>query len=158
MSDQDESKQGPPTIGIGDAETGMLKARVLPSKGVTDEGINAITSFIDLLGYKKCVIKADTEAAIKPLRQEAIRHTPCEVVKEQPPEYDSQSNGRIENIAQRIQGMFRTLKDALESKLGGRVREGSRIIPWLVKHAASTKCIFTTLSTAIKPVKFRCCC
>ena len=37
---------------------------------------------------------------------------------------------------QRIEGMFRTVKDGVESKIGKRLRKGSRVIPWLVKHAA----------------------
>ena len=32
--------------------------------------------------------------------------------------------------------MFRTSKDGVEGKLGRTLRKGSRVIPWLVKHAA----------------------
>ena len=101
---QDESQQGPPTIALGDSETGMLRARVLVSKGVTKEGVKTVTAFIELLGYKKVVIKADNEPAIAALRQESIRQFPYEVVKEMPPKYDSQCNGWIENIVLRVGG------------------------------------------------------
>ena len=86
-------EQGPPTIALGDSEIGMLRARVLVSKGVTEEGVKTVTAFIDLLIYKKIAIKADNRPAITALRQESIRQFPYEVVKEMPPKYDSQSNG-----------------------------------------------------------------
>ena len=114
----------------------MLRARILVSKGATEEGVKTVTAFIELLGYKKVVIKADNEPAIISLRQEAIRKFPHEVVKEMPPKYDSQSNGWIENIVLRIEGMFRTINDGVESKIGRGLSNGRRIIPWLVKHAA----------------------
>ena len=53
-----------------------------------------------------------------------------------PLEYDLQSNGWIENIVLRIEGMFRMIKDGVKNKIGRRLSKGSRIIPWLVKHAA----------------------
>ena len=106
------------------------------SKGVTEEGVKTVIAFIDMLGYERIVIKSDNEASILALRQEAIRLFPYEVVKEMPPKYDSQSNGWIEKIVQRMEGMFRKIKDGVESKIGRRLRKGSRVIPWLVKYAA----------------------
>ena len=48
------------------------------------------------------------------------------------------SEGKGESAVQRIQGQFRTLKDALETKLKSRIETGSPIIPYLAEYAAET--------------------
>ena len=82
------------------------------------------------------MLKVDNAPAIKAFREEGTRLVACEIVPEQQPKYDLQGNGFIENVVQRFQGQFRTLKHALESELNQRLPEGSVLMLWLVKHAA----------------------
>ena len=50
---------------------------------------------------------------------------------------DSRSNGFSERAIQAVQGQIRTLKSALESRLGKPVPQDHPALPWLVSHAAS---------------------
>ena len=54
---------------------------------------------------------------------------------EHSPVGDSKSNGFIEKGIQSIEGQVRTLKLALESKLGIKIPEDSCILTWLVEYA-----------------------
>ena len=51
---------------------------------------------------------------------------------------EHQSNGAIENAIRRVQGQARTLRDALESRIGIRIEGKDNICTWLVRHAAAS--------------------
>ena len=50
---------------------------------------------------------------------------------------DHRANGLVENAVKNVQGQFRVLKDALESRHGRRLEGGHQAVPWLMMHAAS---------------------
>ncbi len=58
------------------------------------------------------------------------------ILPEQPPAYESKSAGKHEN--ERIEGQFRTLKDALETKIGEGVSADRPALHWLVAYASGT--------------------
>ena len=89
-----------------------------------------------MTGHKRVLSKVDNENPIQAVRNEVKRQSGVEIVNEGPPTHESQSNGMAENANQRVQGQFRTLRDALETKIGQRLKESSPIIEWLVKAAA----------------------
>ena len=60
-----------------------------------------------------------------------------EMVLEETPVGEHQSNGRIEATIRQIQGVFRSIKDGLESKIGERIGGDHWIVPWIVRHAAA---------------------
>ena len=62
---------------------------------------------------------------------------------EESPVRESRSNGSIENAVQLVQGMIRTLRDALESRYGERLEGHNMMIPWMVMHAAATMSRFS---------------
>ena len=72
------------------------------------------------------------------LRDEVKKQTQVEMIPEQPPKYDSRTSGRGENAVQRIEGQFRTLRDALETRIKGRIEPGHPVVEWMVMHAADT--------------------
>ena len=45
-------------------------------------------------------------------------------------------NDRVENALQRVQGLIRTLKDALERRLNTKIRSNDPIFPWMVEWSA----------------------
>ena len=49
---------------------------------------------------------------------------------------ESQSSGRVENAVQRVQGLIRALKDALERRLNTRIWSSDAIFPWMVEWSA----------------------
>ena len=60
------------------------------------------------------------------------------MIPEQPPAYDSKTSGKFENVGQRIERQFRTLRDALETRLHERIEPGHPAIEWLVIHTSDT--------------------
>ena len=56
---------------------------------------------------------------------------------EEVPVADHQANGLVENAVKNVQGQFRVIKDALESRHGRRVDGEHPVVPWMVMHAAS---------------------
>ena len=49
---------------------------------------------------------------------------------------ESNSNGTVERAIQDVEGQVRTLRSALEHRIGTKVKLASTIVPWLVRHAA----------------------
>ena len=64
------------------------------------------------------------------------RQEGSQTVPERPPVGDSQSNGVIERAVGLVAGQARTLKAALEHRIGARVPPDVRILCWLVEFAA----------------------
>ena len=51
---------------------------------------------------------------------------------------EHQTNGDIEGAIRQVQGQFRAMKDALETRYNERIQGDHNSIPWLFSHAAST--------------------
>ena len=62
------------------------------------------------------VLKADQEVAVSHVQRQVVAARADETVPMNSPVGESQSNGRVENAVQRVQGLIRTLKDALERR------------------------------------------
>ena len=72
------------------------------------------------------------------LKEAVKQEIGSEVVLEESPGYDSKANGEVERAVQMVQGQFRAMKDALETRSGVRVNGEHCCIPWLVAHASDT--------------------
>ena len=48
---------------------------------------------------------------------------------------DSNSNGKAERAIQDVEGLIRTLRSDVESKIGARIHFSDAIVPWLVRRA-----------------------
>ena len=95
----------------------MVVAHKIESKGPTDDWITKrIVQDIKELGRGDIILKTDGEPAMLAL-QEAIARLRSHVITrpENPPAYNSQSNGAAEKAVQDVSGQVRTLKLALES-------------------------------------------
>ena len=71
---------------------------------------------------------------------------------------DSDSNGTIERAIQDVEGQCRTMRSALEEKIGNKITLRSAITPWLIRHAGYliTRCrIRPNGRTALQMVKGR---
>ncbi len=49
---------------------------------------------------------------------------------------ESQSNGEVEQAVKAVQGEARTIRDALETRIGRRLDHNHHALPWLIRHAA----------------------
>ena len=101
--------------------TGMVFAHVVPRKGANSYAIKILSKDIAILGHPELVLKSDSEPAIIALKEATKRERSERIVFESPPIKESQANGAIENAVQQVQGQFRAMKDALESRLGERI-------------------------------------
>ena len=133
--EEDEAEKGMPILVTKDSRTKMVYSRVVPKKGLDDYAVGALKRITEELGYKKVVMKSDNEPSILQLKDLVRKETDVELVMEEVPVGDHASNGSVENAVKNIQGQFRVLKDALESRLGVRIQGDHVVVPWLVMHA-----------------------
>ena len=132
-----EEEKGMPIIVAKDNRTKMITARVVPSKGLDSYAVQSVKRMIERLGYKKIIMKSDNEPAILALKEAVRRETDVEIVTEEVPVADHQANGMVENAIKNVQGQYRVIKDALESRQGRRIAGEHPVVPWMVMPAAS---------------------
>ena len=84
-------------------------------------------------------LRRDNEPAIGALAREIAqaRQEGTKTVLEKPPVGESQSIGIIERAVGLVAGQARTLKTALEHRIGTRVPSDARILCWLVDFAVT---------------------
>ncbi len=116
-----EEEKGMPIIVVKDDKTKLVMAKVVPSTGLQEYAVDAVRKFVEQLGYNKIIMKSDSEPAILALKEAVRRETSVEVVVEESPVGDHQANGVAENAVKNVQGQFRVLKDALESRINKRI-------------------------------------
>ncbi len=119
-----------------------LFAHVVPYKGAGEDRFVAelVTRDVEWLGHTRLIIKADNEPALRTLVMQSLEEIRLKCVDidnistENPPKYDSQSNGGTEVGVQLVRGIFRTLKLCLESRIDKFIPINHAVIPWLLEH------------------------
>ena len=83
------------------------------------------------------MLKSDQEPAIVDVMKEIQKARECEygTAMENSRVGDSDSNGTIENAVSSVQGVARTLRIALEERIGQKIQASDPVIPWLIRHA-----------------------
>ena len=94
--------------------------------------------FTNQVGHNRVKLRCDNDPAIEALASEVekARQEGSQTVPKRQPVGESQSNGIIERTVGLVAGQARTLKAALEHRIGTRVPPGARILCWLVDFAA----------------------
>ena len=82
--------------------------------------------------------RGDQEPALRTMMEGIKRLCGDQCILEETPVGDSQSNGSVEATIKQVQGQFRTMRGALESKYGKIIGPKSNVLPWLVRHASTT--------------------
>ena len=138
---EQESAGMTPVIVMHDDVSGSVFAHAVPKKGVDYEelplAVRAVTHDIYSLGYKRVIFRDDQEPALVAFLQAVRRALMGEVVFENSAVGDPQSNGAAERGVQTVKDFSRTLRDALEDRLGRAVAADSALMSWLVTHAAT---------------------
>ena len=70
------------------------------------------------------------------MKKEVIEGLGITAICEESPVGDHKANGFIERGIKIVQGQVRTLRLALEERLGQRISEDSKLVPWMVIHAS----------------------
>ena len=60
-----------------------------------------------------------------------------QVMEEHPLPYDPQSNGAIESGVKLVKGQLKTMRSALESRLGFKIPVAHPLLAWLVTYSAN---------------------
>jgi hypothetical protein len=130
--------RGMPMIVIHDSKSKYVAAEIVPEKGVSEYAVRRVAQIGNRRGYRRVIIKSDQEASIVALKGAVKRELELEVSFEESPVGEHQSNGAVENAIKRVQGQIRTVRDALESRIGERVKGGDNVFTWLVRNAAAS--------------------
>ena len=117
----------------------MTKAIVVPSKGST--GRYAARMVMDLIGEcgdkdQAIIVKTDQEPAIKFLVDDVCTaRTGAKTIVEQAPKRSKGSNGIVERAVQSVEQYLRTLKSALDDRIGVRIDTKHPVLTWLCEYA-----------------------
>ena len=91
---------------------------------------------IEELGPKRVILKSDGDNAIIALKSRIKHILLLNIVLEESPVGDHQSNGDIEMANQQVQGQFRVMKCWFESRFGAKLEDTHSLTPWLIIHSA----------------------
>ena len=145
MTKKGTDDQMGPMLVLKESRHGLVKSMVVPAKGPSQEWVpRRCHSWIADIGYPKVVLKNDNEPAIEALAKEirngsrGIADTVRmeAIIPENSEVGESQSNGRTERAVGSMEGLIRTLKSALEERIGIKLEPTDNILKWLVEHAS----------------------
>ena len=156
--------------------TRTLFACPVDMKGRDPVAISRLGDFIKSNGLTKFVYKCDQERALDALNQEVISDvfviadaveeaarrvgrsaSPVEgddariAVPEHSPVGESQSNGKAERSVQTVEDQIRTVKLALESRIGARIPSNHSLMHWIVLHSADILNKYTVNKIGMSP-------
>jgi hypothetical protein len=126
-----------PTLVMVDSESKAIFAHAAMAKGAVDDVCRQVVDNLDTLGYKDIVFKSDQEPAILSLGELIKASWNGNMALECSPVGESQSNGMIERAIQTWEGQVRTMKDALETRIGTAIPPDHPLLTWLLQHAAA---------------------
>ncbi len=127
---------------VKDSMSKWIGAHVVSVKGVGADRYAAekLRADVAWLGYREIIVRSDNEPAIVALLKDLVRSLNVSAVDRvavaHPPPYDSKSSGGIENAVKLVQGLLRTLKLCLQSRIAKRVPLMHPVVAWLVRHVA----------------------
>ena len=94
-----------------------------------------------MIPWKGFTLKSDQEPAILALKAAAVKivqnATGKEIVMEESPVGDSQSNGLAENAVKEVKGIVRSMRWAFDELHGVKLDVSSSVLPWMVRYAGA---------------------
>ena len=127
--------EGQPTavlLVVRELKTGMMQGMIVGKKGVGDSWVEQrIANFMNGFGYKKVILRSDNENSIVALRRKIANLVSAQVLQEDSIQGESQTNGLAQVGVKILEGMIRTLKIAVETRIGEQVGSSSVLLAWL---------------------------
>jgi hypothetical protein len=118
-------------------KTRVTFANVVLAKGRDQEAsVDLVASNLKKLGHKKIILKADQEPAIVDLVNGVIDKRAEETLPEFSPVGDHRANGVAERAVQEVEDQVRTMKGALQRRLGVAIETSHPVMTWMIEHAA----------------------
>ena len=106
---------------------------------MNEHAVKRITQDVSNLGYAKLIMKTDGEPSIVALKEAIRQNSSSQIIPEVSPVGESQSNGSSERGVQMIEDMVRTLKAAIEDRIGRPVPCNSALMSWLFQSYAQNR-------------------
>lgn len=135
----DEDGQKLTVLAVVERHTKMKRMVVVPAKGSTGRYASGVVmEFIEECGDKDrpIIIKTDQEPAIKFLVDDiCVARTGAQTIVEQAPRGSKGSNGVVERAVQSMEQYLRTLKSALDERVGVRIDVRHPVLTWLCEYA-----------------------
>ena len=135
---------------VKDERTKTVFAHAVKQKGVDedDSGAKLIVKNIEELGYRQVSLKCDQEPSTMAVLKRLLRimniQVMDQVLHDHPAVGDSQSNGSIENGVKTVMGQLRTMKTALESRIGAKLPLTHPVMDWMTEYAGQLLARFGT--------------
>ena len=95
----------------------MLLTMSVPQKGENAYAVDRVCKFLDSLGYKRIRARCDQEASIRALRSAIKDCWSGELVPDDSPVGEHQSNGSVEAGIRTAQAQIRALKNAVRGQV-----------------------------------------
>ena len=135
-----------PLVVVKDRKTRIVRARLVPQKGVNGYAVKVVSGIVERLGHLKIILKSDQEPAMLALKDAVRSENRIDIVMEESPEYESKSNGEVERAIQTVQGQLRAMKDRLESRYNQRIGGEHPCVPSMVnstcfRYVQSVSCL-----------------
>ena len=120
----------------------MTMSTMVPSKSTGEFIAKRVIAFLRECGIHQTgvIVKCDQEAAVTAILDkvreiQVANGVMAPVIPEYSPVGSKQSNGVVERGIQSVEGQVRTMRDALEERIGVTLEIGDTIWPWLVEYA-----------------------
>ena len=127
-----------------EASTHLIWAYPLSKKGVEDEEwvSTRISADLESAGLQHCkiVFKSDQEPSVVEMQHDVMRKRTEQGLStslQNSPVGDSDNNGRVERAIRDLGGVARTMRSALEERLGQPIGLTHPLTPWLICQAAN---------------------
>jgi thiol-disulfide isomerase/thioredoxin len=138
LAKKDDSGRSLPVMIVKDRRSKAIASVPVPAKGIEHPyPAKKLLKILDLLGYKRVLMKTDQEPSIVALVKAVKDGWSGEILPEGSPKGQSQSNGEIERAVESVQGLARTIKDDIEQKANIKLKPTSPLLAWLVEHAGN---------------------
>ena len=121
-------------------------------KGAEKDILATLMEDIEVLGHRHVVFKSDQENPVEANQRELAARRP-EMKLENSPKYHSAANGMVENAVQRVIGLARVLKDALEADIKQAVEPNTPVMTFMVNHASTIINRFSVDTDGMAPME-----
>ena len=109
----------------------------VPAKGADPVAVKAVMHDLDSMGIKRAAYRTDQEKSIIALFEAVAREWSGELVPEEALVGDKDSNALAEAAVKVHEGLVRTYKIALESRIGTRIDDNAGIMAWIIEWATT---------------------
>ena len=137
LGKRDEESQ--PISVVRDRDTRTTMSFLVREKGAADPYVvNRVLAFIGEVGHSggKLIIKCDHESPIKALFTKIAIGRKEQTILENSPVRSSGSDGVIERAIKEVEYQIRTMKSALDRRIGTDIGISAQVSPWLIEFAS----------------------